>query len=369
MEKRIQELDVLRVLAMLFVITYHFGCEYAAAGISCFNLFYLTPNYDFGNIAVTIFIALSGGLLYKKYGAIGEEKCPTKSGMTSATEEGSHSPLKTFYIKRIKAIYPPFWILSLYIPLSMIRHLLTDGNAFFMGNPFSLLLTVIGFDGYIKLFGINTYAFCGDWFVGAIVLLYLLYPLLAKCYRNFPVVTLIVLAGLYALQFLIPERYGLEISILPATLLFKFCIGFVLIENLDRFRDWRIALAAGLAFIALSTIDIPGRINTDALGTFASFALFAVVFYLAPRLLRLKAVCAAIQKLAALSYCVFLVQHVAIIWAQAAFVKVFEKLHWSFTQWNVLALLAVTLVAIMIAAWILKMVSDSLTKRVSKFLS
>ena len=147
MEKRIRELDVLRVVAMLFVITYHFGCEYAAAGIPFFNLFYLTPNYDFGNIAVTIFIALSGGLLYKKYGVVQD--------------------IKPFYLKRAKAIYPPFWILSLYIPLSMIRHLVAGGSVFFVGNPFSLLLTVVGIDGYFKIFGFNTYAFCGDWFVGA----------------------------------------------------------------------------------------------------------------------------------------------------------------------------------------------------------
>ena len=71
MQKRIQELDVLRVLAMLFVVTYHFALQYVAEGIPFFNLFCTTVNYDFGNIAVTLFIALSGGLLYKKYGTIG----------------------------------------------------------------------------------------------------------------------------------------------------------------------------------------------------------------------------------------------------------------------------------------------------------
>ena len=70
MQKRIQELDVLRVLAMLFVATFHFGLQYVAEGIPCFNLFCTTVNYDFGNIAVTLFIALSGGLLYKKYGTL-----------------------------------------------------------------------------------------------------------------------------------------------------------------------------------------------------------------------------------------------------------------------------------------------------------
>ena len=344
MEKRIQELDVLRVLAMFFVITYHFGCEYAAAGLPFINLFCVASNYDFGNIAVTVFVALSGGLLYKRYGDIGRD-------------------FKTFYVKRAKAIYPPFWILSLYIPLSMIRHFLADGNPFFMGSPFKLLLTVIGFDGYARLFGVDTYAFCGDWFVGAIVMLYLLYPLLAKCYRKAPIVTLVTLAILYVSQFLFPIKYDELFSALPITLIFKFCMGFALIENLDRLRNRRVAIAAGAIFLAITIVTIPGSRHMDYAGMIAAFALFAVVFYIAPRLLRHKAVPPPIQKLAALSYCVFLVQHVGIVWAQAAFIKIFAKMHWSFTQWNVLALFACTLVIIVLVAWILKLVSDKLVQK------
>ena len=343
MEKRIQELDVLRVLAMFFVITYHFGCEYAAAGLPFFNLFHTTPNYDFGNIAVTLFIALSGGLLYKKYGDIGGE-------------------IKTFFLKRAKAIYPPFWILSLYIPLSMIRHLMTDGNAFFLGNPFSLLLTVVGFDGYLKLFGVDTYAFCGDWFVGAIVMLYLLYPLFAKCYRKAPLITLVTLTVLYASQFLLFHKNDDLFSALPITLAFKFCMGFALIESLDRLRDRRVAIAAGAVFLALTVVNIPGRINIDCLGTIAAFALFAVVFYVAPFLLRHNMVKNTVQKLAALSYCVFLVQHVGIVWAQAAFIKIFAKMHWDFSTWNVMGLLVLTFVAILLVSWVLKRISDTIVK-------
>lgn len=351
MEKRIQELDVLRVLAMLFVITYHFGCEYAAAGLPFFNLFYLTPNYDFGNIAVTIFISMSGGLLYKKYGTIDNSNTP------------ANSPLKTFYLKRAKAIYPSFWILNLYILFSIVRHLITDGNTFFMGHPLTLLLTVIGFDGYVKMFGVSTYAFCGDWFVGAIILLYLLYPLLAKCYHKFSTATLIVLAVLYALQYLLPAECTRVFSILPATLALKFCIGFFLIENLERLRNWHVALVAGIIFLAITFINIPGRINTDCLGTIAAFTLFAVAFYVAPYLLQIKAVSIPVQKLAVLSYCVFLVQHVAICWTQPAFIKIFEKLHWEFSAWNVTGLLVITLMAILFAAWILKKVSDKIVQK------
>lgn len=344
---RIQELDVLRVVAMLFVITYHFGCEYSAQGIPFFNILFQTSNYDFGNIAVTIFIALSGGLLYKKYKSV------------------SCGDLKAFYVKRVKAIYPPFWILSLYIPLTMLRHLLTDGNVFFMGNPTKLLLTVIGFDGYVKMYGVETYAFCGDWFVGAIVLLYLLYPLLAAAYRRHPAILLLAATAAYAMQFLIPESYGLVLSVLPFTLALKFCLGFAIIENLDRFKDKRVILAAVIVFAVLSLVNIPGSLNTDFFGMVAAFALFVALFGIAPQLLKSPKASTVINKVAVLSYCVFLVQHVGIIWTQAAFVKIFEKLHWDFSAWKVAALLVFTLAIISVAAWILKLVSDRVVKALS----
>lgn len=347
MIKRIQELDVLRLLAMLFVVTYHFGVEYAAAGIPVLNLFCTTPNYDFGNVAVTIFLILSGGLLYKKYGDFTGD--PSKGTFSTS--------LQSFLKKRALAIYPPFWILSLYIPLSILRHALTDGNAFALAHPLTLLLTLIGFDGYVKLFGVNTYAFCGDWFVGAIVFLYLLYPLLAKAYRKAPVVTLSILTVLYALQFWIPADKNFLLSAYPFTLLFKFCLGFALMENLEKLRNPRTAIVSAIVFIALTFIDIPGRLNTDCLGTIAAIALFAFGFYLSPYLLRSKAVSTSVQKIAPLSYCVFLVQHVAILWTQAAYIRLFAKLHLPFTEWNVTALLAVTFLLILLIAYLLNKVT------------
>ena len=354
-EKRIQELDVLRIFAMLLVITYHFGYEYAAAGLPCFNLFCKTVNYEFGNIAVTIFIVISGGMLYKKYGVIGQGQ--------------GGCPLKTFYMKRAKAIYPPFWIANLYIPFTMLRHFVVEGNAFFLGYPFSILLTLVGFDGYMKGYGLVTYVFCGDWFVGAIVLLYLLYPLLAYCYRKRPAVTLFVLVFFYCLQFLIPARYDELFNCLPVTIALKFCIGFMLIENLERLRDWRIALVSALLFAGLTFVDIPGRVKADAIGSVAAIMLFAVIFYIAPYLLRFRAVRVPVQWLVPLSYCVFLVQHVGVMWVQIASVKIFGRMHWQFTEWNVLALLGCTMVAVVLAAWILKRVSDWSVDRISKFLS
>lgn len=339
MEKRIRELDVLRVLAMLFVITYHFGFEYASRGIPAFNFLRLTSNYDFGNVAVTIFLMLSGGLLYKKYGVV---------------PKGS---LKEFFVKRAKSIYPPFWILNVYVLLSLVRHLVADGNPFYAGNPAKLLFTVLGFDGYAQTLGLETYFFCGEWFVGAIVFLYLLYPLLAKIYRCAPTAMMVVLLVAYGLQFaLLGEHLGL-VSIFPVTLILKFCLGFLFFEHLDAFKKMPVALGGLAVFGVGSFVDIPGVLNTDCLGTLSALGFFVFAFYASAYLLKFNIADVAVQKAARLSYCVFLVQHVVISWSMIVFLKVFEKMQIEVSSWGTFGLLWVTLLLILVAAWVLNEVS------------
>lgn len=363
--KRRLEFDVLRTIAMVFIITYHFGCKYAEEGLPFFNLFYLTPNYDFGNIAVTIFLVLSGGLLYNRYGLISNANKTSNGDILRGGCKPNRTTLKEFYLKRAKVIYPPFWITCLYIPLSIVRHLLTDGNAFSTAHPLTLFLSVIGFDGYAKLFGISTYAFCGDWFIGAIVLLYLLYPLLAIAYQRFPIWTIFILVVLYSLQFSIPRDYYVILSALPVTIVLKFCIGFALVDNLERLKNWKIAFFALIIFLFISFVNIEGILNTDCFGTIAGIALFILVVNLSPMFNHSKTTAKVITKLAELSYCVFLVQHVIIVWGQMAFIKIFNIMHWNFTEWNVTILLVCTSVAIMAVAWVLKQVSDGLVKKIS----
>lgn len=339
MEKRIKELDVLRVLAMLFVVTFHFGCESVSRGIPAFNFLRLTVNYDFGNVAVTIFLMLSGGLLYKKYGAI------------------SQKSLKEFFIKRVKSIYPPFWILNIYVLLSLVRHLISDGNPFYAGNPAKLLLTVFGFDGYAQTLGFETYFFCGEWFVGAIVFLYLLYPLLAKIYKRMPVVMMSALLVGYGLQFvLFKDHLGL-VSVYPATLILKFCLGFFFFEHLDSFKKMPVALVGLIVFVLCSFVDIPGVVNYDCLGTVAALGLFIAVFYGAQYLLKATIADTLVQKVAKLSYCVFLVQHVIISWSQMGFLKILEKLQIGISSWGAFGMLWMTLLLILAVAWLLNTVS------------
>jgi len=347
-KSRIPELDLLRVVAMFFVITYHFGFDYTLRNHPIFNLGYLTANYDFGNLAVTLFVVLSGGLLYKSHGTV------------------ARTSLKGFYFKRALAIYPPFWICNLYVLLSMAKHWMGDGSPFYAGHPAKLLLTLVGADGYAKTWGIDTYFFCGEWFVGAIVFLYLLYPLLAYLYKKFPLGLITVLTIAYGTQFVFLGDYLSYISELPVTLLLKFCLGFFLLEHLEFFRKVPVTIAGIVIFALLSCVEIQGILKMDFLGTIASLGFFAVVFFVAPWLLKFKPMKASVQKLTVLSYCVFLVQHVVISWTQMGYMKLFEKMQWQWTPVKSLALLFVTSLIIFVVAYILWLISGRIVSRFSR---
>ncbi|MCF0220937.1 MAG: acyltransferase [Fibrobacter sp.] len=356
---RIFEFDIIRVLAMFWVVTYHFGCEYSlplvAGGRAPLLIFFCdTPNFDFGNVAVTMFLVLSGALLYNKYG------------------KGNVKSIPSFYVKRFKAIYPPFWILNLYVPLSMFRHWMADGNLFFAGNPLKLLLTVVGLDGYLQLFGMKSYYFCGDWFVGAIVFLYLVFPLLSWAYSKSRVALLTVLGVGYMLQFLSPDSWQWEISAFPVTLVLKFVLGFLVMDFLPGLRrrsvGW-VALAVFAVLCVWNNFPLP-ILRNDMLGTVAGIAVFLGVLNFGSRIRESSVVGKVILKIAPMAYCVFLIQHVAIVWMQMGFVKVFGISAESFSPAIGLVLLAVTFGAILLAACLLKFVSDRVVKLAErKFLS
>lgn len=343
---RIPEFDIVRVLAMFWVVTYHFGMEYrdSVSGAPLLNFFCVTPNFDFGNVSVTMFLVLSGALLYRKY------------------KDCNIGNLGHFYKARARAIYPPFWIMNLYVVLTMVRHLFSDGSPFYAGNPLKLLLTVSGFDGYVQMFGFRNYYFCGEWFVGAILILYLLFPTLAWLYKKCPKFLFAILTTAYFLQFLLPKNLNEIFSILPCTLMLKFALGFLLVEFYSKLQKPFIGGIAFLLFVLLCLVDIPGLLKTDFLGTLAGLLLFVAILGLG------GFVRGASQKvvsfLAPISYCVFLIQHIAIVWLQIVFIKIIERLGFALNGLSAFALLVATFILIVAVAWCLKIAADKLTARV-----
>ena len=55
----------------------------------------------------------------------------------------------------------------------------------------SFLWTITGLDGYASLFGIQSHYLVGEWFIGMILVLYIVFPVLYALVKRYPKPTLI----------------------------------------------------------------------------------------------------------------------------------------------------------------------------------
>lgn len=153
MKQRDDALDFVRLVAAVMIVVFHFNSMFAPKGdVSAGPLRY--ANGSFGNFGVALFFLLSGYALMLRYG----QACP----------------LKTFYKKRFLSIYPLYWLcfFSLFLYSDILHGNLPAGVP-----GWSIIWSVLALDGYLAGV-VPTFYLLGEWFVGCIVLLYLVFPLL-----------------------------------------------------------------------------------------------------------------------------------------------------------------------------------------------
>lgn len=209
----------------------------------------------------------------------------------------TQSPL-VFYKKRAKAIYPLFWLA--WVVCFSIRFLAKPGYYAAAKSP-TLLLTVLGLDNFAVAAGWvgMDFACVGEWFLGSILFLYLLFPLLIRGINRKPWLTW----GL-AIFICIPIHTAGWDARLVAIHLLEFLFGMQYLR-LQQKTKWILAAVFAIGTPIMASVD--SKITC---------ALFSALFFTAlagishwidfpwPR-----AICA---KLAKLSYAVFLVHHVLI---------------------------------------------------------
>ena len=153
MKQRDDALDLVRLVAAVMIVVFHFNSMFAPKGdVSAGPLRY--ANGSFGNFGVALFFLLSGYALMLRYG----EACP----------------LKAFYKRRFLSIYPLYWLcfFSLFLYSDILHGNLPAGVP-----GWSIIWSVLALDGYLAGV-VPTFYLLGEWFVGCIVLLYLVFPLL-----------------------------------------------------------------------------------------------------------------------------------------------------------------------------------------------
>lgn len=229
--KRIYSYDIIRVIATFVIIMFHYNCELVNSGLTPLNIFYKYKNGDFGVVGVTIFFMLSGAaLFYSNYNIIN---------------------LKKYYFKRFLSIYPLFWIA--YLAALILRVIIN--KSLFMGlNPFLYFFSIIGFDGYLGYLFRNYYIL-GEWFLGAIIFIYLLYPLLLLFFKKSKLIYIIsILIVWIALLVFNPFKIMLFRNIINCV--FSFSVGMFIEYFREKIQNKAYFILSLIIIIILTIIEI-----------------------------------------------------------------------------------------------------------------
>ena len=288
-KQRIDSFDFMRSVTAWIIVIYHFACICnITPQYENFPLFYTHANGVWGeNTSVNIFFMLSGASLYYNY-----PKLETSS-------------LKKYYFGRFKGLFPMFYMLWFFL---YYQKATTVKNLFYNGSPKSMLLTLFGMDGYLSYRYPQNYYFIGEWFLGALVCLYLLYPVLTWCMKHCKLLTTLLLGGATLAfhwpipQFLIERERNLIVC------MFAFWLGMIFIEC----REWleSIWIAAVFGGIALVFIFIKVPFDPFLCAQMIAIGLFLLFYHIGRLVMKIKFISPFFVYTGRISYAIFLLQHV-----------------------------------------------------------
>lgn len=155
-EKRIKGVNFVRGVCAIGIVIFHFYCHSTFTGGFMTN----NANSTWGSVFVYIFFIVSGLCMYKSNYDIS---------------------IKFFYYKRWKSIFPAFYIAYFFFKIMKIlyTHDFNNNDA----PLWTILLTFLGLDGYLSS-NIKNFYLIGEWFLGAIILIYILYPLILYLFKK-----------------------------------------------------------------------------------------------------------------------------------------------------------------------------------------
>ena len=157
-KERLFYLDFVRAVAAISIIMTHFNARYLYLNPPVPEKAVLTTmvsNIYIGNWGVSLFFIISGAALMYVY----EEKCD----------------LKIYFKKRFLSIYPMYWIAYI---CGFLYLFYTNKAVPGAGGPkINFIFSILGFDGLLAE-NIPTFYVLGEWFLGAIICMYILFPLL-----------------------------------------------------------------------------------------------------------------------------------------------------------------------------------------------
>jgi hypothetical protein len=263
-KKRIYCFDLLKIISILIVFMHHIMMDlyivHPMHDLKILETLIIRPNMNLGMIACGLFVLISGATL----------------ALSGREEE----PI-AFYKKRLTRVLIPFYIA--YIMYFIIR-VLTYNTIFIYGGvpKWRFIFTIMGMDEYLSANGIRTFTLgIGEWFLGCIILCYLVYPFLFKAHKKNRYLTFILMTIWFLFinfnyskfNFVIPSHMNFLSQV------YNFYLGIVLIDKevLVKLKKWLLVITIPIIlflYFYMPFIMIPDNIKT----TIALVAIF-ITFY------------------------------------------------------------------------------------------
>ena len=289
-KQRIDSFDFMRSVTAWIIVIYHFSCICnTTPQYENFPLLYTHANGVWGeNTSVNIFFMLSGASLFYNYPKI------------------KWHDLKSYYFSRFKGLFPMFYMIWFFLYYQ--RAVVMEKNLFYNGNPKSMLFTLFGMDGYLSHRSPQNYYFIGEWFLGALVFLYLLYPILTWCMEHCKILTTLLLGGAtLAFHWPMPHfQIQRERNLLVC--LFAFWLGMLFIRYQNLLSAKWIAAVFGAAALVLIFVKVPidGFLCAQAIAV----GLFLLFYQIGTFVMAWELPKRFFAYTGKISYAIFLLQHV-----------------------------------------------------------
>lgn len=335
-KKRLVFLDLIRIFSCLCVSISHFNAK--LSGMSGSGMLYnntIIPSFYLGNrvylgdIGVSLFFMLSGA-----------------SQMLSYREEKAFS----FYKRRFLGLFPMFWIA--YILITFCDFMINKGMA--LSPLWHYAFSVVGMDGYIPTLGlmpITSYK-TGEWFLGCILLLFLLFPLLYRGVKRRPAITVAAALAVYVFFEVHPAIGKYDISgaefflRIPELLFGMFFVKYRLWE-----RKKSVIATIGSAVVFGIAMLLRDRLFRLSLTIAFCLVLFNLLTAASKAFMQDNSK-RALSQLAGLTYPVFLVHHYLIYKLVIGFSL--ENM----TRTNIVMLFIVFIALTLALSWLLKKAGD-----------
>jgi peptidoglycan/LPS O-acetylase OafA/YrhL len=218
----------------------------------------------------------------------------------------------TYARKRFLTIYPAYWIA--YVATLLILFMMGIYTAPVNVPKWKFIYTIFGIDGLLAISKYATFYLVGEWFIGVIVIFYILFPLLYDVIQRFPIPSAVIILILHIpcifFQMKQEQLQGmLNATVLTSYMILGFAFGIYFVKYIKKVNLPMVLFS----FMALVVINFLGKhLPETAMEAVVSIAIFFILMYIAD-FIQLNCIVNLCRIGSKYSYTMFLIHHIVIL--------------------------------------------------------